>query len=357
MNDPATTASGDPIISLSGITKTFNGGAVRAVDDVSLDVERGDVYGVIGYSGAGKSTLVRVINALELPDSGRVVVDGRDVTAAGQGELREIRRDIGMIFQHFNLFNARTVAANIGYPLKLAKWPKKKRAERVAELLDFVGIADKAKRYPTQLSGGQKQRVGIARALATSPAVLLADEATSALDPETTREVLDLLRRINRELGVTIVLITHSMSVVQHLCNKVAVMEGGRIVERGAVYDVLARPEHPATRRFIASALADKPSEAVTDRLRRSHAGRLIVVSLRADGTDSFDLSALGVPASVVYGAITEVEERPFGSLTLELRGSADENRAAIERLREYADVRDLGDGDEAAPATGKAGN
>lgn len=232
-------------IDIRGVTKSFAKGSIRAVDDVSVTIDRGDIFGFIGYSGAGKSTLVRLINALEVPDSGTVSVAGRVVSRAKESELREIRRDIGMIFQHFNLFNARTVAANVAYPLKLANWPAKERAARVAELLAFVGISDKAKAYPAQLSGGQKQRVGIARALATSPQVLLADEATSALDPETTREVLELLRKVNEDLGITVVLITHSMTVVQHLCTRVAVMEKGRVVESGDAHSLLSNPRHP----------------------------------------------------------------------------------------------------------------
>ena len=324
---------------------TSAGGGVRAVDHVTLEIDRGEVFGVVGYSGAGKSTLVRLINALERADSGRIVVDGKDVTALSERGLRSLRSDIGMVFQQFNLFSARTVAANVGYPLRLAGWSRADRRKRVAELLEFVGIADKARRYPAQLSGGQKQRVGIARALATSPSILLADEATSALDPETTRDVLDLLRKVNRELGITIVVITHEMSVVQYVCHRVAVMERGKVVESGPVYSVFADPQQPATQRFIQTALHDRPGPDVVERLRRNHPGRLVVVTLQEEGRSSIDLTeatrGLDVSAHVVFGGLTEVQDRPFGSITLELSGPGTDETFA--RLARHAAVTDLG--------------
>lgn len=230
------------LVSLSGVTKSYptpGGETVVAVDDVTLDIEQGNVYGIIGYSGAGKSTLVRLINALEPATSGRIVVDDVDLTTLSERELRAVRGGIGMIFQQFNLFASRNVRSNIAYPLKLAGWSKADIDERVAELLAFVGLSDKARAYPEQLSGGQKQRVGIARALATRPAILLADEATSALDPQTTHEVLSLLKRVNEEQGVTIVVITHEMDVIQTIATKVAVMEKGRVIETGDVFERL----------------------------------------------------------------------------------------------------------------------
>ncbi len=338
---------GEPIIRFDDVTKTFNGGETHAVDHVSLEIGHGEIFGVIGYSGAGKSTLVRLINALERLDSGTIEVDGRVVSAAGERELRQIRTDIGMIFQQFNLFSARNVASNIGYPLRLAGWSKQKRRERVTELLDFVGIRDKATQYPSQLSGGQKQRVGIARALATSPSILLADEATSALDPETTHDVLDLLLRVNRELGVTIVIITHEMSVVQYACDRVAVMEHGRLVESGDVYQVFAEPRHYATRRFIQTALHDRLDPEAIDRLRAGHPGRMVIASLREGSQGSLDLTAagegLGVSIEVLYGGITEVGHRPFGSLTLGIDGPHDAVGQTIGRLETQASVIDLG--------------
>ena len=243
------------------------GAPVVAVDDVSLDIEAGDVYGIIGYSGAGKSTLVRLVNALEPATSGRITVDGRDLTEMPERELRGIRLGIGMIFQQFNLFGSKTVWQNIAYPLKVAGASKAEIAARVAELLDFVGLADKARNYPDQLSGGQKQRVGIARALATSPRLLLADEATSALDPETTQEVLALLKRVNREFGVTIIVITHEMDVIQSIATKVAVMDGGRVIEHGDVFEVFSNPQNPSSQRFVVDGREGHP---VAGRARRA---------------------------------------------------------------------------------------
>ena len=340
------------MVSLRDVTKVFPGkaGPVRAVDGLSLDIAQGEVFGVIGYSGAGKSTLVRLINALELPDSGDVVVDGRSLTQASERELRRARTGIGFIFQQFNLWSSRTVAGNVGYPLRVAKWSRQRREERVAELLEFVGLADKARQYPDQLSGGQKQRVGIARALATSPALLLADECTSALDPETTRDVLDLLRRINTELGVTIVVITHEMSVVSYLCDRVAVLDAGKVVELGDVYDVFSAPRQEVTRRFIGTALHDRPGPDVVARLRQRHPGRIVTVGVRESGsgedhpplTETF--RAHGVDASVVFGGITEVGARPLGSLTFELVGDPARVDAVLADLRTRAEVLEYDD-------------
>ena len=220
-------------VEFNHVSKLFTTGGreVLAVDDVTLTVEPGEILGVIGYSGAGKSTLVRLINGLDSATSGQLLLDGTNVVGMSEKNLRALRRNIGMIFQQFNLLTSRTAAGNIEYPLKLIGMDKAQRQARVTELLDFVGLADRGANYPEQLSGGQKQRVGIARALATNPSLLLADEATSALDPETTEEVLDLLRRVNQELGITIVVITHEMDVVRAIADKVAVMEDGRVVE------------------------------------------------------------------------------------------------------------------------------
>jgi D-methionine transport system ATP-binding protein len=335
---------------------------VRAVDGVTLDIERGDVFGVIGYSGAGKSTLVRLINALETPTSGQVVVDGTELTGLKERGLRPARAGIGFIFQQFNLLKSRTVAANVAYPLRVAKWPKAKREARVKELLEFVGLSDKAKQYPDQLSGGQKQRVGIARALATSPALLLADEATSALDPETTKDVLDLLRRVNRELGVTIVVITHEMSVVSYLCNKVAVMEHGKVVEEGDVYRVFAEPSQPITRRFIGAALHDRPRPDVVARLRERHAGRIVTIAVReseatADIIITERLRAHGIDGHVVFGGITEVNSRPLGSLTFALEGPDAAIDAFLADLRAHTEVVEhTPDGDHAGPTDEEVG-
>lgn len=241
------------MIRLRDVSKTYPASDAAALDGVSLEIPAGGVFGVIGQSGAGKSTLIRLINALERPTSGRVEVDGIDVASLSAADLRALRRRIGMIFQNFGLLSSRTVAANVAFPLVLAGVAKATRESKVAALLDRVGLSDHAAKYPAQLSGGQKQRVGIARALATDPDILLCDEATSALDPETTRSVLTLLRDLNRDLGLTIVLITHEMDVVRYVCDRVAVLERGQVVETGTVTNIFANAAHPATRRMLQS--------------------------------------------------------------------------------------------------------
>lgn len=243
------------MIELKHIVKEFNdsGRDVHAVNDVSLTIDDGDIFGIIGFSGAGKSTLVRCINLLGRPTSGEVIIDGRDITALSQKELREARKKIGMIFQHFNLMPSRTVAGNVAFPLKNSGLSKQEIKAKVKKLLDMVEIGDKEDAYPSQLSGGQKQRVAIARALANDPKILLCDEATSALDPQTTHSILELLKRLNKELGITIVVITHEMDVVKTICNKVAVMEHGRVVETGDILKVFTEPEADITRAFIRS--------------------------------------------------------------------------------------------------------
>ncbi|WIA99217.1 methionine ABC transporter ATP-binding protein [Curtobacterium sp. MCBA15_012] len=325
------------LVELRGVSKHYRradtGETVVAVEDVSLDVHQGEVLGVIGYSGAGKSTLVRLVNALELPTSGSVTVAGQDLTAIPERDRRLARRKIGMIFQQFNLFRSRTVAGNVAYPLKVAGVAKEERDRRVAELLDFVGLLERAHAHPEQLSGGQKQRVGIARALASNPELLLADEATSALDPDTTSEVLALLRRVNRELGVTIVVITHEMDAVRQIADRVAVMERGRVVEVGDVYDVFARPQTGAAKRFVRSALHDRPSADQLRRLREHHGGRIVTVQI----TDEVGLQNridtvwrdTGVAAELVHGGVGEIRERRIGSLTYELTAA---DPAAVDR-------------------------
>jgi len=325
------------LIRLSGVTKSFpattrGGSPVVAVDDVSLDVVAGSITGIIGYSGAGKSTVLRLVNALESPTSGTVEIDGRDITRLRERDLRALRSDIGMIFQQFNLFDSRTVAGNIAYPLEVAGRPRAEIATRVAELLQFVGLSDKAKAYPEHLSGGQKQRVGIARALATSPRILLADEATSALDPDTTQEVLGLLRRVNAELGVTILVITHEMDVIRSLADRVVVMEDGRVIEDGAVFDVLSNPRHPATRRFVGSIIDEVPAGEKLRALRERHPGRIVTFTLRDGDVSQSEvfaaLAAHDVRFELIHGGITDIGGRVFGHLTLALTGEP----GAVER-------------------------
>lgn len=319
------------MIAFRGVSKVYTAGGreVAALRNVSLRVEAGEIHGVLGQSGAGKSTLIRCANLLERPTEGSVHVDGQDLLALGPEALRKARQGIGMIFQHFNLFGSKTVAANVAYPLEVAGAPREAIRERVEELLSLVGLSDKALAYPSQLSGGQKQRVGIARALAPRPRVLLSDEATSALDPETTRSVLGLLRDINQKLGVTLLLITHQMDVVKAICDSVSVLERGRLVEQGKVTELLT---HPSTRlhQLCFPAFAP-PTDAPSGRrvaltLAGEHARRPILGTLARQ----FDVDAL-----LVEGAMERVGNTRVGRLLVDLQGSADAVSQALAYLRE----------------------
>lgn len=339
------------LVALRNVTKTYpspekHAEPIVAVDDVTLDIEAGDVYGIIGYSGAGKSTLVRLVNALEPATSGSIVVDGTEITATPERQLRDIRLRVGMIFQQFNLFNSKSVWKNVAYPLTVAGRPKAEIAARVDELLDFVGLSDKARSYPDQLSGGQKQRVGIARALATSPQLLLADEATSALDPETTQEVLALLKRVNREFGITMIVITHEMDVIQSIATKVAVMDGGRVVENGDVFEVFSNPRNPSSHRFVSTVVKGIPSPAELAVLRERHEGRIVTISFR-DGDASqaavfVELAAAGLEFELVFGGINDIQGRAFGHLTLAIRGADAAVDAALRKIAARVDVTEV---------------
>ncbi len=317
----------EPIVRLEKISKVFagrDGQSVAALRDVDLSVAQGSVLGVIGRSGAGKSTLIRLVNGLEKPSAGRVVVDGADIAALPEAALRHARRSIGMIFQHFNLLSSRTAAENIALPLEVAGFDRAAVTARVEELLALVGLSDKRNRYPSELSGGQKQRVGIARALATKPKVLLSDEATSALDPETTRSILDLLARINAELGLTILLITHEMSVIRTIAREVAVIEGGRIVEQGSVFDVFTRPQHEVTRSFLAHEAGRALPPYVASRLRPDATpGSQAVVRIGFRGPHATDpvlarlARDLHVEANILAGSVDEIAGRPWGTLVI----------------------------------------
>ena len=307
------------------ITKVFKQkkARIKALDNVSMTIEPGEIVGIIGYSGAGKSTLVRMINGLDTPSAGELLLDETNIVGMSERKLRGIRRNIGMIFQQFNLMSSRTAAGNIEYPLQLQGVGKQERAKRVQELLEFVGLGDKGKSYPEQLSGGQKQRVGIARALATNPSLLLADEATSALDPTTTQEVLDLLRRVNKEFGITIVVITHEMEVVRSIADKVAVMENGRVVEQGSVYEVFSNPQTSVAAKFVATSLRNEPDVVETDDLL-AHEGRLFTINLTEESgffTAAARLKEAGVSIAVVHGGITTLQQHSFGKLTVRLSG------------------------------------
>ena len=344
-------ATADTLVSFRDVSKVFVTGSKRrprtvtAVDSVDLDIRRGEIFAVIGYSGAGKSTLVRLINGLEPISSGTLEVAGNRVDGRSESQLAPIRRKIGMIFQQFNLFTSRTVAGNIEYPLKRAGWKPEERKARVAELLEFVGLTERAGNYPEQLSGGQKQRVGIARALASNPELLLADESTSALDPETTQEVLGLLKRVNRELGITIVLITHEMDVVRATADRVAVMDSGRVVETGTTAEVFAHPRAQTTRKFVSSVTRTVPRADEIEKLRREHPGRLVLVDVTDQnqiGDVLSDAARDGVSFNIAFGGISILQSQSFGTLTLSLTGSDESVDRAVEGLRAVTTVREV---------------
>lgn len=314
------------MIEFQDVHKTYRvaGRDIAALQPTRLEISAGEVFGLIGHSGAGKSTLLRLINRLEEPSGGRILVNGEDVTALDAEGLRRFRQRVGMIFQHFNLLMSKTVADNVAMPLRLAgSYSKSEIERRVAALLQRVGLEDHARKYPAQLSGGQKQRVGIARALATEPDILLCDEATSALDPQTTAQVLQLLAEINRELKLTIVLITHEMDVIRRVCDRVAVMDAGRIVETGPVTDVFLHPQHPTTQRFV---LED---EAVDEREQHedfNHVpGRILRLTFQGESTYTPLLGTVaretGVDYSILSGRIDHIKDTPYGQLTLALIG------------------------------------
>jgi D-methionine transport system ATP-binding protein len=337
-----------PIIEFRNVTKVFETreGAITAVDGIDLRIEQGEIFGVIGYSGAGKSTVVRLVNGLERITSGQLLIDGVDVTNFSERQFEQLRREIGMIFQQFNLFNSRTVAGNVAFPLKVAKWPKADRDRRVAELLDFVGLLDRALSYPDQLSGGQKQRVGIARALATSPKILLADESTSALDPETTRDVLRLLHQVNEELGITIVVITHELSVVRDLADRIAVLENGKVAEEGSVFDIFSAPKAGVTRRFISTVLHDRPDAEELQQIRTDYTGRIVTAQVRDGRRLGGVLASAGernVTFEIVHGGIGRLQDRSFGSLTLALSGPDHGVDAVIAELRGITAIDEVG--------------
>ena len=314
------------MIEFQNVHKTYRvaGKDIPALHPTSLSIENGQVFGLIGHSGAGKSTLLRLINRLEDSSGGKIIVDGEEVTALDANGLRHFRQQVGMIFQHFNLLASKTVADNVALPLTLAGERSGGEIDkRVAELLDRVGLSDHAKKYPAQLSGGQKQRVGIARALATKPKILLCDEATSALDPQTTASVLQLLAEINRELKLTIVLITHEMDVIRRVCDQVAVMDAGVIVEQGSVADVFLHPKHPTTKRFV------QESEQIDESEQRddfAHVpGRIVRLTFQGEATYAPLLGTVaretGVDYSILAGRIDRIKDIPYGQLTLAVTG------------------------------------
>ena len=329
------------LIEIRNLCKTFGTGstAVHALEDVSLDIEAGEIFGIIGLSGAGKSTLVRCMNLLERPTSGTVTVDGADMTALSEKELRAARREIGMIFQSFNLLMQRNALANVRFPLELAGVPKKEANKRAQELLDMVGLGDRAEAFPAQLSGGQKQRVAIARALATKPKVLLCDEATSALDPTTTESILELLKNLNRQLGVTVVVITHEMRVVERICSRVAIIADSRIAEMGPVQDVFLNPQTEAAKKLVLPSRAGKLEGFTADSENRAVdecRGRLIRLAFDGETTDRPIIADMilscGAPVSIVYADTRSIEGRLYGHTVLQLPSDP----AVAEKLRRW---------------------
>nr|WP_302640003.1 methionine ABC transporter ATP-binding protein [uncultured Agathobaculum sp.] len=333
------------MIELTHISKNFASGGrtVHAVQDVSLSIGKGEIFGIIGFSGAGKSTLVRCINLLERPTSGSVTVDGKEMTALSARELRQARKKIGMIFQHFNLMPSRTVFGNVAYPLRGSGLSREQIADKVHRLLELVGIGDKAEAYPKQLSGGQKQRVAIARALANDPNVLLCDEATSALDPQTTKAILRLLKNLNEKLGITVVIITHEMAVVKEICDRVAVMEHGRVVEQGEVFNVFADPRQEITRSFIhttsnlrkieelieedSPVVQLKPGELI---VRLSYIQRNVSEPLISTVSRKFDITL-----NIIFSDIAIVQNAPIGGTVAIISGEREQITQAMQYLSE----------------------
>ena len=332
------------MINLEHVSKTFDtaSGNVHAVKDVSLHIEPGEIFGIIGFSGAGKSTLVRCINLLERPTSGRVIVDGQDLLELNEKELRAVRKKIGMIFQHFNQMQSRTVAQNIAFPLKGSGLSKAEIAQKIDSLLELVDLKDKANAYPSQLSGGQKQRVAIARALANDPKVLLCDEATSALDPQTTQSILKLLKEVNERMGITIVLITHEMAVIKDVCHKVAVMENGCVVETGEIVEVFTHTKHQVTKNFIettSSVSRIHELMAQDSPICRLKAGE-VLVQLKYDANNASEalISKISrdyqVDTNIIFGNIEVIRHTPIGDLIVIFSGSKEGIDQAVECLK-----------------------
>lgn len=337
------------MIKLDHITQTYKtpeGREFKALDDVSIEIRPGEIFGIIGRSGAGKSTLVRCINLLNRPSEGTVTVDGKNLTELSEDELRESRRSIGMIFQHFNLLSSRTVYDNVALPLELVGTPKNVIREKVEPLLKLVGLTEHAHKYPSQLSGGQKQRVGIARALTNDPKVLLSDEATSALDPETTVATLALLKRINKELGLTIVMITHEMQVVKQICERVVVMNYGKIVEQGKVVDIFMSPQHETTKALIGNVMARDMPASILDRFRKArenhpNSDAVYLLRLAFSGNEvtrpviSECSRRFNLDFNILRGTVDDVQGQTLGSLTVLIEAQSSVFIEAVNFLRE----------------------
>ena len=326
------------MLEFQNITKVYESKnkKIVGVDNVSLKINKGDIFGIVGYSGAGKSSLLRCVNLLERPSSGKVLVDGVDLTQLPSTQLRKARLKIGMIFQHFYLISQKTVGENIAFALRAAKTPKSEINERVKQLLEMVGLTDKKDVFPSQLSGGQKQRVGIARALANNPSILLCDEATSALDPKTTLSILKLLKQINQKLGITIVLITHEMNVVKEICNRMAIMQDGQVIEEGTVYDIFAQPMKPLTQEFINSVVSfEIPNEIIKD-VKGEVIKLLFKGDVAGEGVISDTVQRFNVKGNFLHGTIEYIQERPLGIFIMELQGE----KTAVNEAKIYMEQR-----------------
>jgi len=327
------------MIQINNVSKTYksNKGTVTAVQNVTLKIEAGEIFGMIGYSGAGKSTLLRMLNGLESPTNGEVIINGQSITKCSSSQLRKARQKIGMIFQHFNLLWSRTVLENILFPLEIAKVPKKERVERARELIKLVGLEGRENAYPSELSGGQKQRVGIARALANNPDVLLCDEATSALDPETTDSILSLLTNINKQLGITIILITHEMHVIQKICQRVAVMENGKVVEEGHVVDVFTHPQQEITKKFVKQIRGTDEEfnhHVNSESIVNDTTYKLTFKNGQADQPHISDVvKHFDIGINILQGKIVQTAEGSYGTLTIQLVGDTNNIKEAISYL------------------------
>lgn len=327
------------MIKIKNLRKVYSskGESLEALKNINLSVSKGDIFGIIGLSGAGKSSLLRCINMLEVPTSGEVLINDIDITKLNSKNLRETRKKIGMIFQHFNLLMNSTVYENIAFPLKISGFNKDQIDKRVSELLEVVDLSDKKNVYPSQLSGGQKQRVGIARALANNPEIILSDESTSALDPTTTQSILNLLKSINKKLGITIVVITHEMDVIKNICNKVAVMENGLIVEEGAVIDIFSNPKTDTSKKFLKEVSIKIPNDILAN--RKDLEEKILKISFVGEKTHEPIISNMvkryNVDANIIAGSIEGIQDTYFGNLVVKISGNSDEIVSSLKYLKE----------------------
>ncbi len=329
------------MIEFKDISKQYElkGQTLRALNRINLQIPTGSIFGIIGYSGAGKSTLIRLINLLERPTSGQVIINGTDFTALDAKSLRQERTQIGMIFQHFNLMQTKTVAANIEMPMKLLGWSKAEREKRLEELLDFIDLKHKRHAFPDELSGGQKQRVGIARALANHPKILLCDEATSALDPQTTKSVLQLLKRINQEQGITIVMVTHEMDVIETVCDYVAVMEKGDVIETGSTLQIFSQPQHPTTKNFIQTVLQQNlPVNILANLEDQNHHSIYCLKFLGSSAQETVIqgvIKQFDISLNILFANMTEINGSVIGQMFIQLLGDPAQITAAMQYLRD----------------------